>query len=88
MAEEFGSRVTGTITQIKGKCFFGHQVGDKFELSVHSPDGLCGLLYHNIFPYIIMLQYGGKWPEDKGELPEWECPDRTNAVRIKLSRED
>ena len=88
MAEEFGYKVTGTITQTKGKCFFGHKAGDKFELNVHSSSGLCGYLYHNVFPFIIMLQYGGKWPEEKGELPEFECPDIAKAVRIKLRREE
>ena len=88
MVEEFGSEVTGTITQIKGKCFFGHKVGDEFELSIHSPGGLCGLFYHNVFPYILMLQYGGKWPEEKGGLPEFECPDIGNAVRLKLRRKE
>jgi len=87
MTEEFGYKVTGTITNKKGVCGFGHKVGEKFELSGRNTGGLCGYLYHNVFPFIIMLQCGGKWPEEKGELPEFECPDIANAVRIKLRRE-
>jgi len=88
MAEEFGYKVTGTITNKKGVCRFGHKVGDKFELSGRNTGGLCGYLYHNVFPFIIMLQCGGNWPEEKGELLEIECPDIANAIRIKLRREE
>ncbi len=88
MAEEFGYKVIGTITNKKGQCAFGHKVGQKFEVSGRNTGGLCGYLYHNAFPFIIMLQCGGKWPEEKGELPEFECPDMANAIRIKLRREE
>ena len=87
MAEEFGYKVIGTITNKKGQCAFGHKVGQKFEVSGRNTGGLCGYLYHNAFPFIIMLQCGGKWPEEKGELA-LECPDMANAVRIKLHREE
>lgn len=87
MAEQFGYRVIGTITRAKGKCAVGHKVGDKFELHGRTSGGLCGYFYHDIFPYIIMLQCGGKWPGGGGELPEFDCPDIANAVRIKLHRE-
>ena len=87
MAEQFGFRVTGTITQAKGECAVGHKVGDKFELHGRSSGGLCGYFYHSIFPYIVMLQCGGAWPDEKG-LPELDCPDKANAVTIKLRREE
>jgi len=85
MAEDFGSRVIGIITKTKGECAVGHKVGDKFELHGRSSDGLCGYFYHNIFPYIIMLQCGGTWPGKDG-LPEFDCPDVANAVTIRLQR--
>lgn len=90
MAEEkrFGRRVVGTITGLKGSCNAGHKVGDTFELSGHNTAGLCGFLYHDIFPYIIMLQFGGGFPAEWGDpdIVELECMDRVNALRIKLSR--
>ncbi len=89
MAKQVGYRVIGTIKGVKGECSFGHKVGDKFELSGHSVDGLCGFFYHDIYPYIIMLQFGGGFPAEWGDPDKvkLECNDRTNAVTIELSRE-
>ena len=87
MSEKFGFKITGTITGMKGECSFGHKVGDKFELSGTSAGGLCGYFYHTIFPFIVMMQCGGTWPQEEG-LPEFDCPDRANALTIKLQREE
>ena len=88
MAEQVGHRVVGTITAVKGQCSWGHKVGDKFELSGYTPAGLCGFFYHDIFPYIIMLQFGGGFPPEWGDpnVLELECMDRANAVTIELLR--
>ena len=53
-------------------------------MSGASPDGLCGFFYYNIYPYIIMLQFGGKFPEEWGDDVQFECPDWVNAARIEL----
>ena len=88
MAEQVGYKVIGTIKSIKGECSAGHKVGDRLELSGHSSGGLCGFFYHDIFPYIIMLQFGGKFPDSwGGGVVELECMDRTNAVTIELRPE-
>ena len=84
-----GYRIVGTIKEVKGHCHAGHEVGDKIELDAHDSGGLCGFFYHDIFPYIIMLQFGGSFPDTWSEDPdvvEWECPDRTNAVKIEVRR--
>ncbi len=83
-----GDRVVGTVKDVKGTCSWGHTVGDTFELSGHDTAGLCGFFYHDIFPYIIMLQFGGGFPEDWGgrDSVEVECTDRANAVKIELRR--
>lgn len=88
MAEQIGYRVVGTITSVKGECSWGHKVGDKFELSGHHTAGLCGFFYHDIFPYLIMLQFGGGYPKEWGDpdVVELQCTDLTNAVKIKLHR--
>ena len=85
---EAGFCVEGVITAVKGNCSWGHKVGDKFDLSWHNTAGLCGSFYHNIFPYIVMLQFGGGFPREWGgpEVVELECLDWLNAVRIKLRR--
>jgi uncharacterized repeat protein (TIGR04076 family) len=80
------SRVVGTIKRAKGVCTIGHKVGDKFELSGYSSGGLCGYFYHDIFPFIIMLEYGGGYPWGDPDTMQWECIDKANAVTIELRR--
>lgn len=83
-----GVKVEGEILAVKGNCSWGHKVGDTFDLSGHNTAGLCGFFYHDIFPYIIMLQFGGGFPKEWGnpDVVELECMDRTNLVKIKLRR--
>ena len=88
MAEQIGYRVVGTIKSIKGTCGAGHKVGDTFELSGHSSAGLCGFFYHDLFPYIIMLQFGGGFPPEWGnpDVVELDCMDKWNLVTLELRR--
>jgi len=86
---QVGNRIVATIKDVKGTCSVGHKPGDEFEISAHNTGGLCGFFYHDIFPYIVMLQFGGTFP------PEWgggatltlDCMDRDNVVTIELRRE-
>lgn len=93
MAEQVGYKVIGTIKKVRGECTFGHKVGDRLELSGYSSGGLCGFFYHDIYPYIIMLQFGGKFPKEwgpegwEGDVLTFDCMDIANAVRIELRRE-
>jgi uncharacterized repeat protein (TIGR04076 family) len=88
MAEEVGHRIIGTVKSVKGTCHWGHKAGDRFEIGVHNTAGLCGLFYHDIVPYIAMLQFGGGFPEGWGgsDQVEVECMDRANAVTLELKR--
>jgi uncharacterized repeat protein (TIGR04076 family) len=88
MAEQIGYRVVGTIKSIKGACSAGHKVEDTFELSGHSSAGLCGFFYHDLFPYVIMLQFGGGFPPEWGDpdVLELDCMDKFNLVTIELRR--
>ena len=83
-----GYRVVGTIKSVKGHCNAGHKVGQQLELSGHNTAGMCGFFYHDAFPYILMLQFGGGFPAEWGgpDVLELECMDRTNAVKIELKR--
>lgn len=86
---KLGYRIIGTIKNVKGQCSAGHKIGDKIEISGYDSGGLCGFFYHDIFPYIIMLQFGGGFPSDWDGNPhivELECIDKNNAVTIKLRR--
>ena len=83
-----GHRVVGTIKSVKGTCHWNHKPGDSFDISTFDTAGLCGFFYHDIFPYILMLQFGGGFPPEWGgpESVELECSDRLNAVTIELRR--
>jgi len=90
MAEEkrIGYQVVGRIKSIKGHCNAGHKVGQQIELDGHKTGGMCGFFYHDIFPYVIMLQFGGGFPVEWGgpDVVELECMDGANAVKIELKR--
>jgi len=88
MAQQVGYRVVGTIKAVKGTCSAGHKVGDKLELSGHNTAGLCGFFYHDIYPYIIMLQFGGSFPAEWGDqdVVELDCMDKWNLVTLELRR--
>ncbi len=80
-------KISAVVTGLKGKCYKGHKVGDKFNLSHHESEGLCGAFYHDIFPVITLLQYGGVFPWMEGDTVKMECPDRENLLEIELRRE-
>lgn len=80
-------KISAVVTGLKGKCYKGHNVGDKIYLSVHDSGGLCGFFYHDIFPAITLLQYGGTFPWMEGDTIKMECPDRGNLLEIELRRE-
>ena len=85
---QIGDRVVGTVKAVKGTCHWEHKAGDTFELSGHNTAGLCGFFYHDIFPYITMLQFGGGFADFGGDPDSvgLECMDRMNAVKIDLRR--
>ena len=86
---QVGNRVWASIRNVKGNCGMGHKVGDEFEISAHNTAGLCGFLYHDIFPYLVMLQFGGGFPEEWGgpDSIELKCLDSASEVTIELRRE-
>jgi uncharacterized repeat protein (TIGR04076 family) len=83
-----GAKIEGEIVSVKGNCHWGHKAGDTFNLSAYDAAGLCGFFYHDIFPYITMLQFGGGFPREWGgpDVIQLECMDRTNTVQIRLTR--
>ncbi|MGA1840891.1 MAG: TIGR04076 family protein [bacterium] len=87
--DRVGYKVVGVIKKVKGFCKAGHKPGDEIELSGHGAGGLCGFFYHELFPYIIMLQFGGSFPiewEGDPDVINFECLDKKNAVTLELRR--
>jgi len=85
---KIGFRVVATVKQVKGHCNAGHTVGDQIELSGHNTGNMCGFFYHDLFPYVIMLQFGGGFPPEWGnpDVIEMSCMDKMNEVTIELRR--
>lgn len=80
-------KIIGTIKDVKGRYNAKHKKGDVFELSGHDSGGLCGFFYHDIFPSVLTLQFGGTFPWSQDpDIVELECPDRYNIVKIELKR--
>ncbi|MGD8563990.1 MAG: TIGR04076 family protein [Desulfarculaceae bacterium] len=74
------------VVSVKGICGAGHKAGDTLSLSCWDSGGLCGFFYHDIFPNLNVMQFGGKYPWDNGDELTVECPDRQNAVTLKIRR--
>jgi len=72
------------VISVKGECGAGHKIGDGLELSCWDSGGLCGFFYHDIFPSLSVMQFGGKYPWSSGDQLTLECPDRENAVTLRL----
>ena len=82
-----GHKVIATVKSVKGNCSWGHEAGDSFSINCHDTAGLCGYFYHDIFPRIMALQYGGSSPWGEKDVMVLECSDRKNLVTLELRRE-
>jgi len=83
-SESIGRKIVGIITDARGVCAAGHKVGDQFELSGYTSDGLCGYFYHDIFPYVVMLEFGGGFPEEYGICVGTVVPGPARGSRSRL----
>lgn len=73
---------TAEVVSADGPCHAGHKVGDRLSLSCYDSGGLCGFFYHDLFPALSVIQFGGKYPwSAPGELRA-HCPDA--AVNLTL----
>jgi len=79
-------RVFVEIEHIEGNCMWGHSVGDRIEIDPFNINGMCCLLYNQLYPYLHVLL--------SGETPPWatrehsmagECPDIFNRLSFRLS---
>jgi uncharacterized repeat protein (TIGR04076 family) len=73
------------VIDVKGECTAGHKKGDSFSLSCYDSGGLCGFFYHDIFPSLSVMQFGGRYPWNKEDVMVIECPDRKNAVTLRIT---
>ena len=74
------------VISVKGECSAGHKVGDTCRISCWDTGGLCGFFYHDIFPSLSVMQFGGKYPWSDADELTLECPDRENAVTLRIRK--
>ena len=74
------------VLSVKGKCSAGHNAGDRFEINTHKTGGICGYCYHELFPTMMNMCYGGKIPWMNNLEFKYECPDSWNLVTFKVTK--
>lgn len=78
--------LTAEVRSVKGHCSAGHKVGEVIKLGCWDSGGLCGFFYHDVFPTISVMQFGGRYPWESEEGHMMGCPDTHNQVTIRLTR--
>ena len=85
MAEMY--EVAAKVISQKGICSAGHKVNDEFIVGEKTPANLCSWAFYTIFPFALVLQFGGSFPwEDNPDKTTVACPDPENPVVFELKR--
>lgn len=86
------SAVEVTVVSQKGKCAFGHKVGDKIVFDGRSVKGdVCYGALLGILPRVYALRFGAEFPFAKMSSGDSEalcsaCVDADNPVVFKIHR--
>ncbi len=82
-------RTTVEVLDIAGNCYWGHAVGDRFEVDPFNTGGACCMLYAQLYPYIHVLLTGTSppWASDDHAVIG-ECPDTYNRLMFRLTAHD
>ncbi len=82
---EVGKKVFATVIEASEDCTIGIQLGDEFELSSYKCGDFCGYFYHDIYPWLSLLQFDGTLDPESPDVQYWDCPNKGN-VKIELRR--
>ena len=77
-----------TVKSQKGKCAFGHEVGDKIIFDGKAVKGnICYSALMVLLPKIYAMRYGAEfpWAENKDAIFN-ACPDAENPVVFEIRR--
>ena len=82
-------KLTVEVVDIAVNCYWGHEVGDKFEVDPFNVGGACCLLYGQIYSYMHVLLSGASppWAMDEHTVIG-ECPDTYDRLCFKLHVEE
>jgi uncharacterized repeat protein (TIGR04076 family) len=73
----------------KGKCEFGHKVGDKIVFNGKSIKGdICYSALMVLLPKVYAMRYAADfpWAEENGDVIFNACPDADNPVVFRIRR--
>jgi len=80
-------RVRIRIISQKGKCKYNLKVGDEWTVGGLIPGVICLGAWHNIYPNLRLLRYGGIMPQyPDPDVINVVCPDIENPVIFELRR--
>ena len=77
-----------SVEEVRGKCFYGYKVGDKWEVTgLRTIPNFCGAAYHTMFPVLFALNFGASYPfmQNPDSLDTITCPDGGH-IRFKVGR--
>jgi uncharacterized repeat protein (TIGR04076 family) len=68
--------VTIKLISQKKPCYSGHKIGDEWKWQDHTPGGMCWAAYNSIFPFAMVLKFGGSFPwQQNSDVVTASCPD-------------
>ncbi len=78
-----------TLIDRKGPagCHRGHKVGDSFDFDTERGK-LCPMAMNVAFPYVDILSYGGRIPNQEEGTAVFACPDVDTLNIFKIERID
>jgi len=73
------------VHDIAVNCYWGHKVGDVFEVDPFNVNGACTFLYTQLYPYMHILLSGAAppWAFDEKTIIG-ECPDTYDRLAYRL----
>ena len=77
------------VRDIAVNCYWGHKIGDVFEVDPFNVNGACCFLYTQLYPYIHVLLSGTSppWAWDEHTVMG-ECPDTYDRLAYRLFLEE
>jgi uncharacterized repeat protein (TIGR04076 family) len=78
-------RVFVDVQHIEGNCMWGHKDGDRIEIDPFNVNGMCNLLYNQLYPYLHVLLSGATpaWATMEHSIAG-ECPDIFNRLGFRM----
>ena len=71
----------------KGTCTQEHKVGDEWIIGGKTPEGICLVALHSLYPHLCVLSFGGSFPwAANPDVTTEACPDPNNPVVFELKR--